>query len=117
MEMAFFEKVGKNILNALELKKITQQNLADALGVSKQVLSKITKGQKAINVSEISMIAKALDVSIESLLEDRTQMSCQSPQFSFMGELKSDKTKEKVAFLRSVIDEMLYLEDYSNDCE
>jgi transcriptional regulator with XRE-family HTH domain len=115
MEKMFFELVGKNISTILEQKRITQQNLADILGVSKQVLSKIIKGQKAINVSEISMISKALGVSIESLLDVESQTTNLSPQFSFMGELKKEKTKEKVDFLRHVIDEMLFLEEYSND--
>ena len=117
MEMAFFELVGKNISNMLDLKRITQQNLADMLGISKQVLNKIIKGQKAINVNEISMISKALGVSIDSLLDVGTQTPDLLPQFSFMGELKSEKTKEKVDFLRQVVDEILFLEEYSNDCQ
>ena len=115
MEKSFFELVGKNISCVLEQKRITQQSLADILGVSKQVLSKIIKGQKAINVIEISMISKALDVSIDSLLGVLPQKPDLLPQFSFMGELKKEKTKDKVDFLRGVIDEILFLEDYSND--
>ena len=115
MEKTFFESVGRNISNTLEQKRITQQNLADLLGVSKQVLSKIIKGQKAINVSEISMISKALGVSTDSLLDIRSQSPNLSPQFSFMGELKKETTREKVNLLRNVIDELLFLEDYAND--
>ena len=117
MEKSFFKSVGMNISSILEQKNITQQHLADLMGVSKQVLSKIIKGQKAINVSEIFMISKALDVPIDSLLDVGLQSRNPSPQFSFMGDLKKEKTKEKVDFLRNVIDELLFLEDYSNDCQ
>ena len=116
MENSFFKLVGKNISNILELKNITQQSLADMLGVSKQVISKIINGQKAINVREISMISQVLDVSLESLLDVQKQTIHKSPQFSFMGELNKERTKEKVDFLRHVIDEILYLEEYSNGC-
>ena len=115
MDKAFFEQVGKNISNTLEQKRITQQALAIQLGISKQVLSKIIKGQKAINVSEISMISKALNVSIDSLLNIKSQTPELSPQFSFMGKLKKEKTKEKVNLLRNVVDEILFIEDYLND--
>ena len=114
MERTFYEMVGKNISDIIVRKAMTQQSLADILGVSRQVMGKIIKGQKAINISEIDMISKALSVSVESLLDVTSQTSDLSPQFSFMGELKSEKTKEKVDFLRNVIDEILFLEEYAN---
>ena len=114
MERTFYESVGMNISNLLAQKAMTQQSLADILGVSRQVMGKIIKGQKAINVSEIDMISKALGVSIESLLDVTSNPHDLSPQFSFMGELRSEKTKEKVDLLRNVIEEILFLEEYAN---
>jgi len=114
MERTFYEHVGKNISNMLYNKSMTQQSLADILGISRQVMGKIINGQKAINVNEISLISKALNVSVESLLDVSTQSYEMYPLFSFMGELKSEKTKEKVSLLKNVIDEILFLEEYSN---
>jgi len=114
MERTFYEMVGKNISDMIVRKAITQQSLADILGVSRQVMGKIIKGQKAINVSEIDMISKTLGVSVESLLDVTSQTPDLSPQFSFMGELRSEKTKGKVDLLRNVIDEILFLEEYAN---
>lgn len=47
--MNFFEQIGNNILQILKEKNINQTELAEKIGVSKQVLGKIVKGQKAIN--------------------------------------------------------------------
>jgi len=114
MERTFYEMVGKNISDLIAQKPMTQQCLADILGVSRQVMGKIVKGQKAINVREIDMISKALGVSVEMLLDVTSQTPDVSPQFSFMGELRSEKTRKKVDLLRTVIDEILFLEEYAN---
>ena len=117
MEKNFFKLVGENILDTLERKKMTQQSLADMLGVSKQVLSKIIKGRKATNVNEITMISKALGVSVDSLINVKMQAPDLLPQFSFMGKIENKATKEKFDMLRHVIDELLFLEDYANESQ
>jgi len=114
MERAFYELVGKNISDLLARKEMTQQSLADVLGISRQVMCKIINGQKAINIIEIDRISKALEVSIESLLDVASRKHDLQPQFSFMGELNSEQTKEKVGMLKEVIDEILFLEEYAN---
>ena len=63
-----FAQVGANIQEKLNEKGMSQQSLADALGISKQVMNKIIKGSKAINVNELSKIAGILSTSTDSLL-------------------------------------------------
>ena len=63
-----FAQVGANILNKIESKGMTQQSLADALGISKQVMNKIIKGSKAINVNELAKIASVLGATTDELL-------------------------------------------------
>lgn len=109
----FFEQVGKQISKILTEKNMTQQSLATSLNVSRQVLNKIILGQKAINVAEITKIAIALDTPVECLLNVSAPIA-KEPTFSFMGNIKNPKTKEKVLLLKEVIDEILFLEDYAN---
>ena len=110
----FFKQVGNNIQRILETQGKTQQYLADKISVSQQVISKIISGSKAINVMEITKIASALGVSTDCLLVDeKTQPVIHS--FSFMGQVKSEKTQEKIAFLQTVIDEILMLEEYADE--
>ena len=52
-----FAQVGANIQRQLDIKGMTQQSLADALQISKQVMNKIIKGSKAINVNELAKIS------------------------------------------------------------
>lgn len=111
MNNTIFEQVGNNIQKVLAEQGKTQQFLAEQLGVSKQVMSKIVSGSKAINVAEISKIASVLDVSTDCLLSvQKEQKSVHN--FSFMGKVKNEGTKKKIEFLQTVIDEILMLEEY-----
>ncbi len=108
-----FKQVGNNIQNVLTAQGKTQQFLAEELGVSKQVMSKIIAGSKAINVVEISKIASTLNVSVDKLLAMDT---IQEPvhHFSFMGQVQKEETRRRIQFLQTVIEEILLLEEYTD---
>ena len=113
-----FELVGKKISIKLEEKKLTQQYLAEKLGISKQVLSKIINGKKAINIKEITEISNALDEPIEYFIKnDEAILAKVTPQFSFMGCINKPKTKETFEMLKEVINEIQFLEEYLNDAK
>ena len=105
-----FAQVGANIQKELDKKGLTQQNLADALGISKQVMNKIIKGSKAINVNELAKIASVLGTSTDALLTAPvTPVSADN--LSFMGSVRDEETLEKVNLIRSAIDEIHLLEE------
>lgn len=113
MDNDIFRQVGNNIQSVLASQGKTQQFLAEKLGISKQVMSKIIAGAKAINVAEISKIASALNVTADRLLEvEGTQES--GHHFSFMGQVRNERTKQKIELLQTVIDEILMLEEYAD---
>ena len=113
MDNNIYKQVGKNIQGILAVQGKTQQFLADSLGVSKQVMSKIIAGIKAINVAEISKIANVLNVSADSLLAIKSEQE-PSHNFAFMGQIENEETKNKVELLKTVIDEILMLEEYAD---
>ena len=113
MSSNIFRQVGNNIQTVLNEINKNQQYLADRLNVSKQVMSKIINGSKAINVSEISQIADILGVSVERLLNVKEEEAV-NHKFAFMGSLSNEKTKEKMELLKTVIDEIIMLEEYAN---
>ena len=105
-----FAQVGANIQKQLNIKGFTQQSLADALGISKQVMNKIIKGSKAINVKELAKIASVVGTTTDELLMAQGEpVSVDS--LSFMGSVTDEETLEKVNLMRTAIDEIHMLED------
>ena len=115
MDNSIFKQVGKNIQHILSAQGKTQQSLADSLGVSKQVMNKIIAGSKAINVAEISKIASVLNVTTDRLLTVAIEADSEpGHNFAFMGKIENEETKKKIEFLKTVIDEILMLEEYAD---
>jgi transcriptional regulator with XRE-family HTH domain len=110
-----FAQVGKNISNLMTEQGMSQQNLADMLGISKQVMSKIIKGYKSINVTELSKIAYILGTSTDSLLTIESNTNNYEPNLAFMGMIKDDEVRMKVELLRDAIDQIHMLEELVND--
>ncbi len=108
-----FAQVGANIQKNLELKKMTQQNLADELSISRQVMNKIIKGSKAINVNELARIASVLGITADELLTVPNER-IEADSLSFMGSVTDEETMKKVNIVRSAIDEIHMLEDMLN---
>ncbi|MEF9880589.1 MAG: helix-turn-helix transcriptional regulator [Clostridia bacterium] len=109
-----FTQVGRNIQSALSRRGLTQQNLADELGISKQVMSKIINGNKAINVNELARIAFILNATTDSLLTvaDNTMPA---PSFSFMGQIRNEQIRSKVETIKIAIDQILLLEELADE--
>lgn len=105
-----FAQVGANIQRQLDKKGLTQQSLADALGVSKQVMNKIIKGNKAINVNELAKIASVMEMTAEELLTVSGE-AAPMDSLSFMGNVTDEATLERVDLIRSAIDEIHMLEE------
>ena len=108
-----FSQVGANIQKQLDAKGFTQQKLADILGISKQVMNKIIKGNKAINVNELARIASILGITTDELLAVGGE-PVTVDSLSFMGTVTCEETREKINLMRQAIDEIHMLEDLLN---
>jgi len=109
----FFECVGRNILEVLYENNMSQTELAEKIGISKQVMGKIVKGQKSINAFEIKKISEALKVTMERLLEEKLEPN-EEPVLLFMGNIKEENEKD-IKFLSTVIREIISMEEALND--
>lgn len=105
-----FAQVGANIQKQIDVKGFTQQSLADALGISKQVMNKIIKGSKAINVNELAKIASVMGTTTDELLTVSAG-PVSSDSLSFMGSVTDEPTLERINLIRSAIDEIHMLEE------
>lgn len=65
--------IGKKIKQARLANKKTQQQIADACGLSKSMLSKIENGQTSSAVATLSKISEILEVPLSWMLDDHPE--------------------------------------------
>lgn len=82
-----FANLGERISSLRKQAGMTQQQLADIVGISRPSLVKIENSQRAVSLEEGDAISKALGISLDSLL---TSEDVQKEEVSFA---KAFKTK------------------------
>jgi transcriptional regulator with XRE-family HTH domain len=60
--------IGPNIKKLRKIKDMTQQDLAESLGVSRQAICMWETGKREIRVSTLNMLANVLDVSVGDMI-------------------------------------------------
>jgi transcriptional regulator with XRE-family HTH domain len=63
-------KVGHKIREIRETKKLSQESMAEALGLSVNGYGKIERNEVDINIERLQQIAKTLDIAPEDVLKD-----------------------------------------------
>lgn len=111
MQENIFKNIGANIQKYLSESGKTEKILTEKLNISEESVQSIIAGKKILNIEELTGIGEILNVSIEDLLEENKEIR-HSHKFSYMGKIKSDKTKEKIAIVEKIIDEIIFLEEY-----
>ena len=92
IEAQRFEDVARyNIRRYMRLTGKIQKDLAHALGVSRPTITLMLKGETKINLRQVFLIAKALGVTVEDLIDDTYY--CQDEEF--MKKLKPTTDAEK----------------------
>ena len=62
--------VGENIKKYREAKNMTQEELAQMLGVTSSNISQIESGDRGLNIKKADNLAQALGVSLNELLKE-----------------------------------------------
>ncbi len=72
MFAAQYKKIGARIVYYRKLKGMTQEYLAELVGISPQYLSQIENGkyQKSVSLSVLMRVAEKLDVKMTQILQD-----------------------------------------------
>ena len=70
-----YKKIGACIVYFRKIKGLTQERLADDVGISPQYLSRIENGSypKSVSLSTLMRIAQKLEVPMSKLMEDIEQ--------------------------------------------
>ncbi|MBV7532158.1 helix-turn-helix transcriptional regulator [Chitinophaga sp. sic0106] len=100
--------VAITVLSQLSAKGITQTDLAERMGVSRQQISKIVKGQENLTLETIDKLEQALGITIIKILAGHTETyqakiplptSLIIPQVLICMPLFSSKRKQKEAVI------------------
>ena len=99
--------IAKNISGALKKADKKQYELAKAMGYSKQIVSNMLSGSRAVNAIELKKIAEFCHVSMESLVVLPEKPVETNVVRAFMGQVKTDEAKKGIEIADKLID--LYL--------
>lgn len=118
--MSMNEVIAMNISNLLSQTKKKQQDLANALHMPKQTISKMLNGARMISAPELSQIANYFNVSMDSLVQEKAQV-VYSPIKVFMGEVKSAGGKAAIETAERLMDlysfhHKFQTKEYINKC-
>ena len=90
-------KFGKRVKDARELKNMTQQDLADAVGYTKyQSIQEIEKGKKACSIDRLVDFANALNTTTDYLLGIEKNISKEK---EILDGILSSKSSTEIMFL------------------
>ena len=98
------EVISNNILQLMKQKGVKQIDLANYLGVSKQIVSKMLNGSRMINAIELQKIAEFFSVSMESLLQIPQTSTDSNTLKAFMGKVESEEAQKGLALADEVAD-------------
>lgn len=87
------EIISNNIMNIMKQNGKKQIDLADYLGVSKQVISKMLTGGRMINAIELQKISEFLGTSMDNLVKRPEVFQETNAIKAFMGKVETQEAK------------------------
>ena len=88
------EIISNNIINIMKQNGKKQIDLADYLGVSKQVISKMLTGGRMINAIELQKISEFLGTSMENLVKRPEVFQETNAIKAFMGKVETQEARD-----------------------
>ena len=104
--------IANNIQVDLEKENKKQVDLAEGIGVSKQTMSKIMNGARAINAIELHKISEYLHVSMDSLMKLPEKPMDTNVMHAFTGRVKTEEARKGIQLADKLSDIcLLYTSD------
>lgn len=100
--------IANNIQEEMKKQDKRQIDLAESIGVSKQTMSKIMNGARAINAIELRKIAASLNVTMEKLVRIPDTMMDTNVIHAFMGRVKTEEARKGIALADEISDMILF---------
>ena len=100
--------ISNNVLTLLKQNGKKQNDLAEALGISKQVMSNMLSGSRMINAIELHQIADYFHVSMESLMKSPVDIKNVNAVHAFMGKVNTASARKSLEIADEVADMLLF---------
>ncbi|MBR1686662.1 MAG: helix-turn-helix transcriptional regulator [Clostridia bacterium] len=100
--------ISNNILMLLKQNEKKQNDLAEALGISKQVMSNMLSGSRMINAIELHQIADYFCVSMESLMKSPADVKSVNAVHALMSEVKTESARKSLEIADEMADMLLF---------
>ncbi|MCB0641176.1 MAG: helix-turn-helix transcriptional regulator [Phaeodactylibacter sp.] len=102
--------IGKNIRRFREKQGLTQEIVADFLGVQREVVSYYEHNKRAVPIKQLNQLADLFGISLSELLETQTAVSASNAAFAFRSTPLSAADLEHIAAFRKVVKNYLMME-------
>ena len=110
-DKTFYQAMGKRIAQFRKERDLTQQQLAELLGISQQTLAHYEVGRLRVAVAMLPVLAKTLSVSVEELINEESTTSKPkrgpAPRFQQQLEQISQLPRAKQRFVMEMLDTVL----------
>ncbi len=102
------EIIARNILTILRRQNKRQVDLAEALQMNKQTVSKMLNGSRMISAIELKQIADFLGVKMEELTNVQRNVQDTDLIHAFMGKVNSEEAKNALKIADALSDMILF---------
>lgn len=100
--------VANNIMDQMKKHNMKQIDLANAIGVSKQIMSKMLNGSRLISIAELHKIADYFCVTMDDLLKAPVESTEVDVMRAFMGKVESDAAREALHTADKLADMIIF---------
>ena len=95
--------IGKNISYFRGIARLSQNQLAAFLGISRELISYYENGKRDIPVTSLNKLSDLFGVEVEELLEEDMKISNANLAFAFRREDLQSSDLEKIASFKRVV--------------
>jgi len=100
--------VANNVIEQMKKKNVKQIELANAIGVTKQVMSKMLNGSRMINIAELHKISEYFGIKMDDLMYESTVSQDENVVKAFMGKVNTEAAREALNTVDELADMIIY---------
>ena len=100
--------VINNIIDLMKKNRTKQINLAETIGVSKQIMSKMLNGSRMINIAELHKIAEYYHVKMDDLMNAPEVSRSENVVRAFMGKVNTEAARKALQDVDELADMIIY---------